>query len=244
MSIQTCLSSVKTWNNSTGVFLSHRGLNKQGYKCRRECFIDPLLSFLLTACWISSAWHILFVYPECNAAIHKRCIEKIIGKCTGSAANSRDTMVSKVNVWASALVVRLICYSWQESHSHWVIDYLKVALCQGRKRKPHSDNLSADKMALVDVCMDMCSSRKSASRLTCRIASRLTTTRVPPSVTTAAACCGACTDKASSVKVGSHFVFIFSSVKQKFCLVSVTNFFPTHLFPTFNPLNRLWHERS
>lgn len=44
---------------------------------------------------------LLFVPPECNAAIHKRCIEKIIGKCTGSAANSRDTMVSKVNVLAS-----------------------------------------------------------------------------------------------------------------------------------------------
>lgn len=42
--------------------------------------------------------NILFVHPECNAAIHKRCIEKIIGKCTGSATNSRDTMVSKVNV--------------------------------------------------------------------------------------------------------------------------------------------------
>lgn len=42
------------------------GLNKQGYKCR-----------------------------QCNAAIHKRCIEKIIGKCTGSATNSRDTMFQK-----------------------------------------------------------------------------------------------------------------------------------------------------
>lgn len=36
--------------------------------------------------------------PECNAAIHKKCIEKIIGRCTGTAANSRDTMVSSVNV--------------------------------------------------------------------------------------------------------------------------------------------------
>ncbi|CAL8338260.1 unnamed protein product [Lota lota] len=42
------------------------GLNKQGYKCR-----------------------------QCNAAIHKRCIEKIIGRCTGTAANSRDTMFQK-----------------------------------------------------------------------------------------------------------------------------------------------------
>uniref|UniRef100_A0A3P8V700 Protein kinase C n=1 Tax=Cynoglossus semilaevis TaxID=244447 RepID=A0A3P8V700_CYNSE len=42
------------------------GLNKQGYKCR-----------------------------QCNAAIHKKCIEKIIGRCTGTAANSRDTIFQK-----------------------------------------------------------------------------------------------------------------------------------------------------
>ncbi|KAG7270241.1 hypothetical protein CRUP_013958 [Coryphaenoides rupestris] len=42
------------------------GLNKQGYKCR-----------------------------QCNAAIHKRCIEKIMGRCTGTAANSRHTMFQK-----------------------------------------------------------------------------------------------------------------------------------------------------
>ncbi|XP_048878492.1 protein kinase C delta type-like [Brienomyrus brachyistius] len=42
------------------------GLNKQGYKCRK-----------------------------CNAAIHKKCIDKIIGRCTGTAANSRDTMFQK-----------------------------------------------------------------------------------------------------------------------------------------------------
>uniref|UniRef100_A0A667YBM0 Protein kinase C n=1 Tax=Myripristis murdjan TaxID=586833 RepID=A0A667YBM0_9TELE len=42
------------------------GLNKQGYKCR-----------------------------QCNAAIHKKCIDKIIGKCTGTAANSRDTVFQK-----------------------------------------------------------------------------------------------------------------------------------------------------
>ncbi|KAM8930357.1 protein kinase C delta type isoform 2-T2 [Pelodytes ibericus] len=42
------------------------GLNKQGYKCR-----------------------------QCNAAIHKKCIDKIIGRCTGTATNSRDTMFQK-----------------------------------------------------------------------------------------------------------------------------------------------------
>lgn len=42
------------------------GLNKQGYKCR-----------------------------QCNAAIHKKCIDKIIGRCTGTATNSRDTIFHK-----------------------------------------------------------------------------------------------------------------------------------------------------
>uniref|UniRef100_UPI0037E8D8CA protein kinase C delta type-like isoform X2 n=1 Tax=Semicossyphus pulcher TaxID=241346 RepID=UPI0037E8D8CA len=42
------------------------GLNKQGYKCR-----------------------------QCNAAIHKKCIEIIIARCTGTAANSRDTVFQK-----------------------------------------------------------------------------------------------------------------------------------------------------
>ncbi|XP_043570060.1 protein kinase C theta type isoform X1 [Chiloscyllium plagiosum] len=42
------------------------GLNKQGYQCR-----------------------------QCNAAIHKKCIDKIIAKCTGSAVNSRETIFHK-----------------------------------------------------------------------------------------------------------------------------------------------------
>lgn len=54
---------------------------------------------------------------------------------------------------------------------------------------------------VVNGRVDVCSSRKSASRLTCRIASRSITTRAPRSVTTVAACCGVFTDKASSVKV-------------------------------------------
>ncbi|KAI5629323.1 protein kinase C theta type isoform X1, partial [Silurus asotus] len=41
------------------------GLNKQGYQCR-----------------------------QCNAAIHKKCIDKVIAKCTGSAINSKETMVT------------------------------------------------------------------------------------------------------------------------------------------------------
>ncbi|XP_053572400.1 protein kinase C theta type isoform X2 [Bombina bombina] len=42
------------------------GLNKQGYQCR-----------------------------HCNAAIHKKCIDKVIAKCTGSAINSKETMLNK-----------------------------------------------------------------------------------------------------------------------------------------------------
>ncbi|KFQ25464.1 Protein kinase C theta type, partial [Merops nubicus] len=45
------------------------GLNKQGYQCR-----------------------------QCNAAIHKKCIDKVIAKCTGSAINSRETMFHKERV--------------------------------------------------------------------------------------------------------------------------------------------------
>ncbi|KAG8440043.1 hypothetical protein GDO86_006004 [Hymenochirus boettgeri] len=42
------------------------GLNKQGYQCR-----------------------------QCNAAIHKKCIDKVIAKCTGSAVNSKETVIHK-----------------------------------------------------------------------------------------------------------------------------------------------------
>ncbi|TNN50666.1 Protein kinase C theta type [Liparis tanakae] len=42
------------------------GLNKQGYQCR-----------------------------QCNAAIHKKCIDKVIATCTGSAVDSKETMIHK-----------------------------------------------------------------------------------------------------------------------------------------------------
>ncbi|XP_061429888.1 protein kinase C delta type-like [Lethenteron reissneri] len=42
------------------------GLNKQGYQCR-----------------------------QCNAVIHKRCIDKVLAQCTGSATDSRDTALQK-----------------------------------------------------------------------------------------------------------------------------------------------------
>uniref|UniRef100_A0A3P9IZW8 protein kinase C n=1 Tax=Oryzias latipes TaxID=8090 RepID=A0A3P9IZW8_ORYLA len=37
----------------------------------------------------------LFFLLECNAAIHKKCIDKVIAKCTGSAVNSKETMIHK-----------------------------------------------------------------------------------------------------------------------------------------------------
>ncbi|KAM3620806.1 uncharacterized protein V6R79_002229 [Siganus canaliculatus] len=62
---------------------SYRGLNKQGYKCR-----------------------------QCNAAIHKKCIEKIIGRCTGTAANSRDTMFQKER-FKIDMPHRFKCYNYK-----------------------------------------------------------------------------------------------------------------------------------
>lgn len=61
--------------------------------------------------------------------------------------------------------------------------------------------------------------------MTCRIASRSTTTRVPHSATTAAACCGACTDKGSSAKVGSHcFLFLSCEAEVAFCACVANHF--------------------
>lgn len=84
-------------------FSTCRGLNKQGYKCRRECllFLSICISvtfypFVVNTTQLTISHHVFNL--ECNAAIHKKCIEKIIGRCTGTAANSRETMVSKVNV--------------------------------------------------------------------------------------------------------------------------------------------------
>lgn len=79
------------------LFLLFRGFNKQGYKCRRECLKEYLSTAFKIRFTLENASYVLIcMCPECNAAIHKRCLEKIIGKCTGTATNSRDTMVSKV----------------------------------------------------------------------------------------------------------------------------------------------------
>lgn len=191
-------------SKSTRVFLSHRGLNKQGYKCRRECFIDPPLSFPVGRLVELLRGKICCLFTQ-NAT--RQSTSGASKKSLASAPDRRPTVATpwwaKVNVWGSTLDVPFICYSWK-SLSDWLS---QSGTLSRQQRKPHGDNLSADKMALVDDCADVCSSRKSASRLTCRIASRLTTTRVPPSATTAAACCGASTGKASSAKVGSHLFY-------------------------------------
>lgn len=112
-------------------FVFYRGLNKQGYKCRRKCTImwttycytstytqhhrytsintvvmnttsmqsrlySPTSDFDICLYeWCSLVINVVHIssLPECNAAIHKKCIDKIIGRCTGTAANSRDTVV-------------------------------------------------------------------------------------------------------------------------------------------------------
>lgn len=56
-----------------------------------QIFFNHIYLFWIAHCKLGRVYH-----PECNAAIHKRCIEKIIGRCTGTATNSRETLVSKV----------------------------------------------------------------------------------------------------------------------------------------------------
>lgn len=106
------------------IFFFYRGLNKQGYKCRRKCtkmfeflcyiYIENVyltlnrnVLFFLKRYLMASVQEIITSWStekvqknfylcflsECNAAIHKKCIDKIIGRCTGTAANSRDTVV-------------------------------------------------------------------------------------------------------------------------------------------------------
>lgn len=120
-------------------------------------------------------------HPECNAAIHKKCLEKIIGKCTGTATNSRDTMVSKAfqcQGCDTPEISLLKMFNFCSCTSGFrIIIWQRLFLCFTR------------------------SFRRNASRLTCRIASRSTPTGAPPSVTTVAVCCGVSIDKALNVKV-------------------------------------------
>lgn len=47
----------------------------------------------------------MLAVAECNAAIHKKCIDKVIAKCTGSAINSRETMVGGITIIIFFVVV-------------------------------------------------------------------------------------------------------------------------------------------
>lgn len=86
------------------VFLHCRGLNKQGYQCRRECqFVfhwhtlkkkKKKSRFHWSICVHLQCLTCFLYFLECNAAIHKKCIDKVIAKCTGSAINSKETMAS------------------------------------------------------------------------------------------------------------------------------------------------------
>uniref|UniRef100_A0A665UDE4 Protein kinase C n=1 Tax=Echeneis naucrates TaxID=173247 RepID=A0A665UDE4_ECHNA len=74
---------------------------------RRGAFKQPKVHFIKnhefsatffgqpTFCSVFMIVFVYSLYPECNAAIHKKCIEKIIGRCTGTAANSRETVFQK-----------------------------------------------------------------------------------------------------------------------------------------------------
>lgn len=59
--------------------LIYRGLNKQGYQCQL-----------------------------CSAAVHKKCHDKIISKCPGSAEKTKDTVVCHYNLQKKLLLNKKI----------------------------------------------------------------------------------------------------------------------------------------
>lgn len=81
--------------------------------CIFFCILDKIPLLSLQVQWDG------FVFTECNAAIHKKCIDKIIGRCTGTATNSRDTMVC---------ITSLTCNCWGY-HSGYVMACLHVWGC-------------------------------------------------------------------------------------------------------------------
>lgn len=98
------------------------------------------------------------------------------------------------------------------------------------------------------LCVCVCSSRKSASRLICRIASSTITTRAPHSVTTVEVCYGVSTDKALNVKVSLIYTFIFTLTLRCYTVSAflILTFF-SFIVPFLHlpdPLTRLWDERT
>lgn len=75
---------------------------------------------------------------------------------------------------------------------------------QNSKETETSQSLTSY-LGLMDLCVR--SSKRSASKLICRIVSSTITTKVPRSVTTVAVCCGASIDRDSNVKVSTDGSF-------------------------------------
>ena len=61
--------------------------------------------------WIKVNHFKMCFFAECNAAIHKKCIDKIIGRCTGTAANSRDTVVCNTHFYSTPCALRVVSMS-------------------------------------------------------------------------------------------------------------------------------------
>ena len=83
-------------------------------------------------------------------------------------------------------------------------------------------------VGLMDICV--CSSKKSASRLICLIASSAITTRAPHSVTIVVVCCGVLSNRALNVKVSLmcsffHLISDVISALHILTLCSVIVFF-------------------
>lgn len=176
---------------------------------------------------------------ECNAAIHKKCIDKVIAKCTGSAINSKETMVSVCFTWfaswrcTSLPVQHRACYVPRYHHtrhsglmsSSSPRFTSSSAPCQrefmctkawedltpiNKARRLHMRGVWL-LMPSVSICVRcVFRSTRSASRSTCLTGLKSTTTKVPPSASTAGLCCGGSPSRGSNVRVrGGSFLFWF-----------------------------------
>lgn len=130
---------------------------------------------------------------ECNAAIHKKCIDKIIGRCTGTATNSRDTIVSWAQgagvwgpsdgrggpwlpwtLWGSPSFLTFFRLSLHLAWAPWAFGFPRPWWSPVMHLTTHSlGELACD---LLPVIPFPSSSTKNASTLTCLTDSRFITT--------------------------------------------------------------------